>query len=159
MATPTSRRPTTSGVLPKTQTVKSSTMRGASSPCQSVAAETHAEPGKARSGWVRGHFCILAPEINGPSRAVGNYAEAGVSDMPGQPGRERPTDVTAAMKDMNNRARSVAAGVVSGAGWCQPVLETPHFDESAPSRTRPSLDPMVFGVKRRRLWVSLQQGS
>jgi len=63
------------------------------------------------------------------------------------------------MKDMNNRARSVAAGVVSGAGWCQPVLETPHFDESAPSRTRPSLDPMVFGAKRRRLWVSLQQGS
>ena len=65
--------------------------------------------------------------------------------MPGQPGRERPTDVTAAMKDMNNRARSLAAGVVSGAGWCQPVFETPHFDESAPSRTRYGLDPTAFG--------------
>jgi hypothetical protein len=28
-----------------------------------------------------------------------------------------PTDVTAAVKDRNNRARSLAAGVVSGAGF------------------------------------------
>jgi hypothetical protein len=34
VARPTGRRGTTSGVLPKMQTVKSSTMRGASSPCQ-----------------------------------------------------------------------------------------------------------------------------
>ncbi len=40
VATLTRRRVTTSGVLPKTQTVKSSTMKGASSPCQSAAAET-----------------------------------------------------------------------------------------------------------------------
>ena len=40
VATPTRRRLTTSGVLPKTQTVKSSTMKGAESPCQSAAAET-----------------------------------------------------------------------------------------------------------------------
>src|ERR1039458_9788875 len=32
--------PQVSGVLPKMQTVKSSTMKGASSPCQSAAAET-----------------------------------------------------------------------------------------------------------------------
>ena len=29
---------------------------------------------------------------------------------------ERPANVTAVVKDRNNRARSVAAGVVSGAG-------------------------------------------
>ena len=34
VATPTSRGVTTSGVLPKKQTMKSSTMRGALSPCQ-----------------------------------------------------------------------------------------------------------------------------
>jgi hypothetical protein len=40
----------------------------------------------------------------------------------------------------------------------QPVLQKPHSDESAPSRTRRSLDPIAFG-----LWaeggVSFQQGS
>lgn len=69
----------------------------------------------------------------------------------------RPANVTATVKDRNNRARSVAAGVVSGAGG-QPVLQKPHSDESAPSRTRRSLDPIAFG-----LWadggVSFQQGS
>ena len=64
----------------------------------------------------KGPLLYSGPRNQRPPRAVGNYAETGVSDMPGQPGRERPTDVTAAMKDMNNRARSVAAGVVSGAG-------------------------------------------
>ena len=42
--------------------------------------------------------------------------------------------MTAVVQDKNNRARSVAAGVVSGAG-SQPVFEKPHSDESAPSRT------------------------
>jgi len=41
--------------------------------------------------------------------------------MPGESGRMRPANVTAVVKDKNNRARSVAAGVVSGASdvrWC-----------------------------------------
>lgn len=70
---------------------------------------------------------------------------------------ERPAHVTAVVKDRTNRARSGAAGVVSGAGG-PPVVQKPHFDESAPSRTRRSLDPMAFG-----LWaeggVSFPQGS
>ena len=37
-------------------------------------------------------------------------------DIPDRCGRKRPTDVTAVAKSRNNRARSVAAGVVSGAG-------------------------------------------
>lgn len=47
VATPRSRNLTRSGVPPKTRTVKSSTMKGASSPCQSAAAET--EPNRERS--------------------------------------------------------------------------------------------------------------
>jgi len=54
--------------------------------------------------------------------------------MPGRSGHRVPTDVTAVVKSQTNRARSVAAGVVSGAG-SQPVFEMPHSDESAPSRT------------------------
>ena len=72
--------------------------------------------------------------------------------------RTRPANVTAAVMDRNNRARSVAAGVVSGAGG-QPVLQKPHSDESAPSRTRQSLDPNAFGAQRRELGLSFQQGS
>ena len=48
--------------------------------------------------------------------------------------------MTAVVKDRNNRARSVAAGVVSGAG-SQPVIERPHSDESASSRTSASWPP------------------
>ena len=47
-----------------------------------------------------------------------------------------PTNVTADEKDRNNRARSVAAGVVPGAGDCQPVIEMPHSDESVLSRNQ-----------------------
>lgn len=36
--------------------------------------------------------------------------------MPDKPGQDCPTDVTIAIKTVDNRARSVAAGVVSGAG-------------------------------------------
>ena len=72
--------------------------------------------GKSSTRMGKGPLLFSGPRNQRSLRAVGNYAETGVSDMPGQPGRERPTDVTAAMKDMNNRARSVAAGVVSGAG-------------------------------------------
>jgi hypothetical protein len=108
---------------------------------------------KLEPGWVRGRFCILAPEINGPPGPLETMPKRELRTCLVSLDLKRPTDVTAAMKDMNNRARSVAAGVVSGAGWCQPVLETPHFDESAPSRTRRSLDPIVFGVKRRGLGV------
>ena len=39
-------------------------------------------------GWVRGRFCILAPEIGVPRRReAGNYGGAGASHMPGSPGR------------------------------------------------------------------------
>ena len=51
-----------------------------------------------------------------------------------------PTNVTAVVKSQTNRARSVAAGVVSGAGCCQPVIQRPHFDESVSSRIAPKLD-------------------
>ena len=78
--------------------------------------------------------------------------------MPVRSGRMRPTYVTAGVKSQTNRARSVAAGVVSGAGSCQPVIETPHSDESASSRTRRSLDPIAFGWKATG-GVSFLQGS
>ena len=55
-------------------------------------------------------------------------------DMPGRSEPRVLTNVTAEVKSQTNRARSVAAGVVSGAGWGQPVIQTPYSDESAASR-------------------------
>ena len=66
--------------------------------------------------------------------------------MPGRFGQTCPTDVTVAAENRTNRARSVATGVVSGAGG-PPVFERPHFDESASIRTRLSLDPNACGAK------------
>lgn len=140
MATPTRRRPTPSGYPRKTRNVKSSTMKGASSPCQSAAAET--EPGRERPDQEgQGGASVFCPLKSVPrwdckpcrGGSLGNAWSAWT--------RRRPTDVTAAAKDQTNRARSVAAGVVSGAGEGPPVIEKPHSDESAPSRTRHRLDP------------------
>ena len=75
---------------------------------------------------------------NQRARGAGNYDGAGASHMSDSSGRKRPTDVTAVVESQTNRATSVAAGVVSGAGWCQPVIETPPSDESASSRTSAS---------------------
>ena len=116
-----------------------------------------AECGHGCSGWVEGSFCILALEISAP---------VALETMTGREPRTCLTvldecvltHVTAVAKSQINRATSVAAGVVSGAGWCQPVIQTPHSDESASSRTRQSLDPIAFGVKADG-GVSLQQGS
>ena len=66
--------------------------------------------------------------------------------MPGKFGRTGPTDVTVAAENRTNRARSMATGVVSGAG-SQPVFEKPHSDESASIRTRQCLDPHACGAK------------
>ena len=74
--------------------------------------------------------------------------------MPGRSGQQVPTNVTAVVKSQTNRARGVAAGVVSGAGWGQPVIERPLSDESAPSRSRRSLHPLAFGLKNRSLGVA-----
>jgi hypothetical protein len=58
-----------------------------------------------------------------------------------------PTNVTAVVKDRNNRARSLAAGVVSGAGASAGDSKA-NSDESAPSRTRRSLDSIVRDKNR-----------
>ena len=94
--------------------MKSSTMKGASSPCQSTAAET--EPDRERPVRMgRGQLLYSRPR-NQRAKGAGNYAEAGASGIPEQPGRDRPANVTAVVNNITNRARSVAAGVVSGAG-------------------------------------------
>ena len=95
------------------QTVKSSTMKVA----QAIASkrqQRRSQIGKARSGWIRGRFCILPSEISLPK---------GLETMPGREPwtylvstDENPTNVTAGAKDRNNRARIMVAGVVSGAG-------------------------------------------
>ena len=66
--------------------------------------------------------------------------------MPGRFGQTCPTDVTVVAESRTNRARSVATGVVSGAGG-QPVFEKPHSDESASIRTRQCQDPHACGAK------------
>jgi hypothetical protein len=66
VATPRNRRLTTSGVpLIQTRTVKSSTMRGARA-LASKRQQRRCQTGKARSGWIRGRFCILPSEISSP---------------------------------------------------------------------------------------------
>ena len=95
--------------------MKSSTMRGASSPCQLTAAET--EPNREKlSGIGKGPLLYSGPRNQPLTR----------SRLEIMPKRElrtcpisldtSPTYVTAAVKTMTNRARSAAAGVVSGAG-------------------------------------------
>ena len=90
-------------------------MRGASSPCQLTVAET--EPNREKlSGIGKGPLLYSGPR-NQPRT---------ISRLENKPRRElrtcpisldtSPTYVTAAVKTMTNRARSAAAGVVSGAG-------------------------------------------
>ncbi len=144
------------GHPPKKRSMNSSTMKGALSPCQSASAEM--EPNGEKSIWMgRGEsFCILTPEIN--RNLVGNDAEAGASSILDRYGLNCPTDMTAEAKSRTNRARSRAAGVVSGAGR-QPVFQTPDSDESAASRSRPSLHPKTPSARGRTLGVSFRQGS
>jgi hypothetical protein len=148
VATPRSRRLTASGVLPKTQTVNSSTMKGASSPCQSAAAET--EPNRqsrVRAG--RGQLLYSRPR-NQRARGAGNDAGAGASDIPDRSGRKCPTDVTAVAKSQTNRARSMVAGVVSGAGSrvsrclkCRTLMRVPPVGagKACTRRLRPEIEP------------------
>ena len=63
--------------------------------------------------------------------------------------------MTAVVKNKNNRARSVAAGVVPGAGVGPPVLQKPHFDESA--STRIVLEPLVGATVQRTLGKAVQE--
>lgn len=80
VATPIRRSLTSSGVPPKTRTVKSSTMKGASSPCQSAAAEM--EPNRERPVRMgRGPLLYSGPR-NQRARGAGNHDETGVSHMP-----------------------------------------------------------------------------
>jgi hypothetical protein len=74
-----------------------------------------AESGQNRSGRIGEQLLYSSPR-NHRAKGGGNYARAGAQDIPDRFGRERPTDVTAVAKSRTNRARSVAAGVVSGAG-------------------------------------------
>jgi hypothetical protein len=106
---------TTSGVLPrKADREKLNDERG-SKPLPVSRSRDGAGSGQAGPGWVRKRFCILLPEIVPRSRD-GNCAGAGASNMPGRSGHQVLTNVTAVAESPSNRARSVAAGVVSGAG-------------------------------------------
>ncbi len=72
--------------------------------------------GKAWSGGVREQLLYSSPRNQFQRIGTGNYAGVGTSHIPGKPGRTSPTNVTAVVESMTNRARGVAAGVVSGAG-------------------------------------------
>ena len=86
----------------------------------------------------RGQLLYSSPR-NQRAQGAGNYGDAGALHIPDRFGHNVLTHVTAGAKSQTNRARSVAAGVVSGAGSSQPVIETPHSDESASSRIAPKL--------------------
>jgi hypothetical protein len=116
-----------------------------------------AESDNGCAGWVEGSFCILALEISGPRPLETMTRREPRTSLTVQD-QAGPTNVTAVVKSQTNRARSVAAGVVSGAGWCQSVIKTPHSDESASNRSRQSLHPIAFG-REVESWVSFPQGS
>jgi len=103
--------------------------------------------GQAGPGWVRKRFCILLPEISALRRRW-KRCRGGSLGHAWPVGTKVPTNVTAVVESSTNRARSVAAGVVSGAGWGQPVIQTPHSDESAPSRTSASWPHLLQGSGR-----------
>ena len=62
----------------------------------------------------KGQLLYSGPR-NQRAKDAGNCDEAGASNMPVKLGRKRPTNVTAVVKNMTNRATSAAAGVVFGA--------------------------------------------
>ena len=133
VATPTRRRLTTSGVLPrKADHEKLNDERGVK-PLPVNPSRDGAESGKDGAGWVWKRFCILLPEISGPRPLETMTRWEPRTCLTGTDPTVL-TDVTAGVKSPTNRARSVAAGVVSGAGWGQPVFQRPHSDESASSR-------------------------
>ena len=116
VATPRSRRLTTSGVLPRKADREQLNDERGVKPLPVSDSRDGAESVKPDPGWIRGRFCILPPEIRPDSSGLETDAEAGALDMPGRVDAARPTNVTAVVKSQTNRARSVAAGVVSGAG-------------------------------------------
>ena len=60
--------------------------------------------------------------------------------MPDRSGRNRPTNVTAVVKSLNNRARSVAAGLVIRCRQCKPVIQQPTLMRVSPVGPGASLD-------------------
>jgi hypothetical protein len=86
VATPTSRRRTTSGVLPRKADREQLNDERGIKPLPVNDSRDASRVGEARPGWVRGRFCILPSEIV-PRLRGGNYAGAGASDMPGECGR------------------------------------------------------------------------
>ena len=62
----------------------------------------------------KGQLLYSGPR-NQRTKGAGNCDEAGASNMFVKLGRKRPTNVTAVVKNMTNRATSAAAGVVFGA--------------------------------------------
>ncbi len=55
--------------------------------------------------------------------------------MPLLPLKKEATDTTVAKKNVPNRARSKASGVMTGARQFKRVIQKPDSDESAASRT------------------------
>ena len=74
-----------------------------------------AERGNDCSGWVEGSFCILALEISAPVALETMTWREPRTCLTALDGCVL-TNVTAVVKSQPNRATSVAAGVVSGAG-------------------------------------------
>jgi hypothetical protein len=64
VATPTSRNLTRSGVLPKKADHEKLNDERGVKPLPVSNSRDEAESGKTKSGWVRGSFCILTPEIS-----------------------------------------------------------------------------------------------
>ena len=154
MATPICRSGTRSGFSPKKRNMNSSTMKVAQA-IVSQPQQRRSRIGASRSGWVRKSFCILLPEIR--TTRFWKLCRGGSLGHAWPVGTTGPTNVTAVVKSQTNRARSVAAGMVSGAGFCQPVFQTPHSDESASSRSRQSLHPVFWPFGRRRGVVAARQ--
>ena len=115
VATPRNRRMTTSGVLPQKQTVKSSTMRGA----QALASKPQQRRSQIGKRLARAGRSSLLYSNDRNQRVVARWklCRSGSFGHAWQARTHcRPTNVTAVVKNRNNRARSVASGVVSGAG-------------------------------------------
>ena len=66
MATPTRRRLTSSGVLPQNADREKLNDERGVKPLPVNRSRDGAGSGNDCSGWVRGRFCILAPEISAP---------------------------------------------------------------------------------------------
>lgn len=91
-----------------------------------------AESGKACSGWIKCRFCIRALESSPNRLGLATMVRREPHTCLTGLDAHRPTHVIAVAESLNNRARSVAAGLVIRCRGCKPAIQKPTLMRVSP---------------------------